>query len=41
MRKLSIDEATKQDKPRHVSIENEEKPPSLSILGAILAGPSF
>lgn len=34
-----INEATKQDEPRHVSIENEEKPPSLSILGTILASP--
>lgn len=36
-----IDEATKQHEPRHVSIENEEKPPSFSNPGAILAGSSL
>jgi hypothetical protein len=37
---VCIDEGTKQDEPRHVSIENEEKLPSLSILGTVLAGPT-
>lgn len=35
---VCIHEATKQDEPRHASIENEEKQPSLSSPGTILAG---